>query len=415
MTALRQLSAIYLAAASTFVVAMTVEEHPLLKRDVAATAHFVGTTSVKVAVATNDYVIQPGWHFARTESVSLGHRIADALSPSKPPEHMAAAAPQNLPRPIPRPEIHVAANPPSHPQNVEPQVAMRQLPPVVMPALQPAPQPELRSAENETPAPQVAPPQQQVASAEAPKMTLAPQAPKTTPSSSASPDTAIPNLPAPSPAELIRVEERLKDSLTSEMVQNFQLFLYVSKAESGPWAQRMYVFQKQTSGDLVMLYNWPVSTGRDQIEFTPTGAKMPTFTPAGYYELDPKRFYPHYKSMQWGQPMPYAMFFNWVKDGDQTGLAIHAASGSDIGHLGQRASAGCIHLAPDSAQLLFNLIKTQYKGLAPRFAYDRRTGTMSNDGILLHDASGKVQLADGYKVLVFIENYGGENVVAALY
>jgi len=26
-----------------------------------------------------------------------------------------------------------------------------------------------------------------------------------------------------------------------------------------------------------------------------------------------------------------------------------------------------------------------------------------------------VQLAQGYKVLVFIENYGGENVVAALF
>ena len=46
---------------------------------------------------------------------------------------------------------------------------------------------------------------------------------------------------------------------------------------------------------------------------------------------------------------------------------------------------------------------------------DRRTGTMSNQGILLHDASGKVQMAEGYKVLVFIEDYGGENVVAALF
>jgi len=40
---------------------------------------------------------------------------------------------------------------------------------------------------------------------------------------------------------------------------------------------------------------------------------------------------------------------------------------------------------------------------------------MSNEGILLHDADGRVKLADGYKVLVFIEDFGGENVVAALY
>jgi len=119
--------------------------------------------------------------------------------------------------------------------------------------------------------------------------------------------------------------------------------------------------------------------------------------------------------MQWNEPMPYAMFFNWVKDGNQTGLAIHAASGGDIAMLGNRASAGCVRLPPEAARQLFTLIKTQYRGLAPRFAMDRRTGTMSNEGILLHDPSGKLQLAEGYKVLVFIENYGGENVVAALF
>ena len=40
---------------------------------------------------------------------------------------------------------------------------------------------------------------------------------------------------------------------------------------------------------------------------------------------------------------------------------------------------------------------------------------MSNDGLLMHDAEGKLQLAEGYKVLVFIENYGGDNVVAAVF
>ena len=44
-----------------------------------------------------------------------------------------------------------------------------------------------------------------------------------------------------------------------------------------------------------------------------------------------------------------------------------------------------------------------------------RLGTMSNEGIIVHDADGHVQLAEGYKVLVFIENCGGENVVAALF
>jgi hypothetical protein len=51
----------------------------------------------------------------------------------------------------------------------------------------------------------------------------------------------------------------------------------------------------------------------------------------------------------------------------------------------------------------------------PKFAYDKQTATMSNQGVLVHTNDGHVEMQDGYKVLVFIENYGGENVVAALF
>src|SRR6185437_5922833 len=96
--------------------------------------------------------------------------------------------------------------------------------------------------------------------------------------------------------------------------------------------------------------------------------------------------------------MPHAMFFNWEHDGLQTGLAIHGAVGIEISQLGSSASAGCIRIAPENAAQLFNLIRTEYKGLAPRFAFDRRTATMSNDGLFMHDAAGNVQMAPGYKV-----------------
>ncbi len=191
--------------------------------------------------------------------------------------------------------------------------------------------------------------------------------------------------------------------------------VYVSKADSGPWAQRMYVFKKQAGGNLDLLYNWPVSTGRELVEFAPGGQRAPSFTPQGYYEIDPDRMYKRHVSGQWGTPMPYAMFFNWQVGGMQTGLAIPAPHGADIALLGQRASAGCVRLAPEHAAQLFGLIRTQYRGLAPRFAVDRRTATMNNQGLLMHDAQGRVQLAEGFKVLVFIENYGGENIVAAIF
>jgi len=242
-------------------------------------------------------------------------------------------------------------------------------------------------------------------------LTLAPPAPEATASPAPLPDQA-----APPPAELARVMVRLKNNLTAEMLDNFELFLYVSKAESGPLAQRMYVFRKRASGDLDLLHNWPVSTGRELVELAPNGQLAPSFTPRGYYELDPDRMYKHHVSGQWKTPMAYAMFFNWEKNGEQTGLAIHSATGDDIAQLGKRASAGCVRLAPEHAAALFHLIRTQYKGLAPRFAYDRRTATMSNEGLMMHDAEGHVRMAEGYKVLVFIENYGGgDNIVAALF
>lgn len=238
------------------------------------------------------------------------------------------------------------------------------------------------------------------------------------------PTKVVPPAPAPARAttapappektEVTRVEERLKDSLTQDLYDNFGLFLYVSKASSGPWAQQMYVFRKEASGDFALVYRWPVSTGRERVEVTADGARVSTRTPTGYYELDPHRFYRRHVSSEWHQPMPYAMFFNWRRRGRLTGLAIHGATGGDVAELGKRASAGCIHLSPAAARTLYALIRAKYRGNVPRFAVDR-AGTMSNEGIVLHDMHGRPRTAPGYKVLVFIESYGGRNLIAAMY
>ena len=208
---------------------------------------------------------------------------------------------------------------------------------------------------------------------------------------------------------------RLRAGLTPEMEQNFDLFLYVSKADRGPLAQRLYVFRKGADGDLKLAYDWAASTGRERSEISPAGHRAFTATPRGYYELDPTRMYRSYHSVSWDQDMPNAMFFNWERAGLQTGLAIHAALGDDVFKLGSRASAGCVHLAPQNAATLFNLIRGHYRGPVPRFAYNVETQTMSNRGVFMHDRSGNLKMADGYRVLVMIEDYGGENVVAALF
>jgi lipoprotein-anchoring transpeptidase ErfK/SrfK len=219
--------------------------------------------------------------------------------------------------------------------------------------------------------------------------------------------------PVPSGLEQ-SVEQRLRDSLSPEMIQNFGLFIYVSKAETGPWAQRMFVFQK-AGDDLLPLYDWPVSTGRETMEADAVGVQLATTTPSGYYELDPKRMYESYHSTQWDESMPYAMFFNWKDHGVQTGLAIHAASDDAAGLLGMRASAGCVRLSLENARTLFTLIRDNYKGSAPKFGYDKYTGTIMNNGLILHDAGGNVEMAPGYSVLVYIDDYGGQNLEAEAY
>jgi lipoprotein-anchoring transpeptidase ErfK/SrfK len=211
-----------------------------------------------------------------------------------------------------------------------------------------------------------------------------------------------------------QVETRLRENLSPELLQNFGLFLYVSKAEIGPWKQRMLVFKK-VGDDLLPLFDWPVSTGRETVEADAQGVELGTNTPTGYFELDPKRMFEDYHSTQWNEPMPDAMFFNWMDHGTQTGLAIHAATGEAIAQLGSRASAGCVRLSPDNARTLFNLVRQNYKGVAPKFAFDKYTSTLMNNGLILHDPTGSVVMTPGYSVLVYIDDYGGQSLEAQAY
>lgn len=444
--ALRQLSALYLTAASAYTVAIVLSHHPALADRAGEASAFVRSQGAAATVAVEDYALKPGWNLVRNEASSLAHKVMAAID-APGPQKRVAILPEE-----PKIARKLAANLPAHPQlSVKPKA--ESVPPPGDAQFVPPPPPNtsppndesgLRASENDVASaarsaeapvapsaqqqasvqnqqarPQATPQQQRLANAvPRPRMQLAPQTEADSlPPDNATPGnaSAVPNLPPPTTTEIAQVQQRLKDNLTSEMYENFGLFLYVSKAANGPWAQRMFVFEKQPTGDLALAYNWAVSTGRERAEYNAHGQLLPSYTPSGYYELDPHRFFTHYWSSQWGEPMPYAMFFNWKKDGQDTGLAIHSAAGDDVSVLGNRASAGCIRLPPEAAKTLFNLIRTKYKGLAPQFAVDRRTGTMSNDGIIVHDADGHVQLADGYRVLVFIEDYGGENVVAAMY
>jgi hypothetical protein len=210
------------------------------------------------------------------------------------------------------------------------------------------------------------------------------------------------------------VQAHLEQSLTPDLRDNFDLFLFVSKAARGPSAQRLYVFKKKSDGGLSLTYDWAASTGREAYETSPQGRRVFTATPRGLYQFDPDRMYRHYNSHAWVGEMPYAMFFNWEQAGTQTGVAIHAATQNSMPLLGRRASAGCIHISPEHAARLYKMIHADYRGKTPRFAYDAPSRTMNNRGELMRDASGKIAMANGYRVLIDVEDFSGNRVVAAL-
>jgi hypothetical protein len=225
--------------------------------------------------------------------------------------------------------------------------------------------------------------------------------------------------PDAGPLDLEPVEARLRAKVPQELFRYFDLYLYVSKATKGKgeWAQHLFVLAKQPDDNLKMVHRWPVSTGLEEPLRAPSGRMLGTNTPPGIFKLDRGRFFEDYRSRQWDSPMPFAMFFEWIRGGRISGLALHGTDEQGVKTLGERASHGCIRLSPDAAKTLFELIQSKYRGRVPAFRIDPTNQTMSTAGLLRRDENGKVIMTRGYKVLVFIEDYGGpsQDTVAALF
>jgi len=205
------------------------------------------------------------------------------------------------------------------------------------------------------------------------------------------------------------VAARMHDMVPADLTPYFDVYLYVSKAADGPWAQHMFLFHKSADGTLAFERAIAVSTGRELHE------KYFTSTPTGIFELDPDRFDSVHYSHTWhGAAMPWAMFLNYTHGGRLTGIALHSAEGHafDLGH---RASGGCVRLPPEDAQALFKRFEAEERGRVPVIAFDRSRATTDTGGAIMRDAVGNPLLAPGYKVLLIIEdNSGGPPLVAVV-
>lgn len=219
--------------------------------------------------------------------------------------------------------------------------------------------------------------------------------------------------PVPAPVEVpadpvlvTYARDRAMSQVNSEILPYFDLFLYVSKATEGPYAQRMYVYQRdrEMGGMIRPVAQWLVSTGREQHE-----PKDFTTTPNGLFKLDPDRFTAFRRSIQWdGAPMPYTMFYDAQIERRPTGYAIHGVGfEADLQYLGQRASAGCIRLHPQHARELYYNIRENMTGRVPVFAYDRKEDRTNVAGQPVRLADGSLRLKLGYRVLMIVEDFSG--------
>jgi hypothetical protein len=203
------------------------------------------------------------------------------------------------------------------------------------------------------------------------------------------------------------VGDRVRDVVPRELIPYFDVYLYVSKAAHGAWAQHMFVFDKTSDDELAFEQSFPVSTGREKRE------KYFTSTPTGMFELDPARFFRRYHSHTWdGASMPWAMFLNYTIHGHETGIALHSAA-EHVAALGHRASGGCVRLPPEKAAELFHRIRREERGLVPGFALDEARQTTLKDGTLARDEDGNILMQEGYKVLLIIENDSGAPTLVA--
>lgn len=196
--------------------------------------------------------------------------------------------------------------------------------------------------------------------------------------------------------------ERVEELMPAHLEPYYDLIIYVSKAPSGPFAQQMFIFERNEARALVATHRWMISTGRERRE------RYFTTTPPGFFMLDPNRMVPSAYSAQWdGSAMPWAMFWDYSYRERMSGYAIHGIAPHYNRYLGNRASGGCIRLPIEHASALFRRVQSGYRGEVPVFAFDEEGGTTFRDGTVEYGENGEIRTEWGYRVLLIVDTFAG--------
>ena len=199
-------------------------------------------------------------------------------------------------------------------------------------------------------------------------------------------------------------EKSYLSHLSPELLEHYEVVLYVDKAARGGVAQRVIWLEKPLPGEAWNhwrpRYVWRTSTGRERQE-----TKGFSGTPTGIYNFHGTRQHKDYRSRLFdGAPMPFAMFIDYRnKWGGGSGIAFHAAPGNAHGRLGHRASGGCMRLHYSNARYLFHTLRSNHRGFVPKMAL-LDNGTTSLVGTMKRDEFGRVVKRKGLKALIVIDD-----------
>ena len=173
---------------------------------------------------------------------------------------------------------------------------------------------------------------------------------------------------------------RLKAGLNQDMLNNFDLFLYVSKAKRGPLAQRLYVFRRKAAKTWRWSMTGPHPPGANGRKLSPRGRRAFTATPPGYYQIDPQRMYRSYHSSIGISPCPMPCSSTGSARGGRPALPFMPPAARSLEKLGQPRQR---RLRASVARECRDTLQSYPRGLSgtvPRFAYNPENRTTSNDG-----------------------------------